>query len=288
VDGKPRTLDYPLESQTFTGRYLADMLVARMDLAVVRKLLPTVLQYRDESGAAARDGAPVIYAFGYQRAVEPAGDWFELNYAECLLGVPGCSLTYPDPGSYSAPFLYVPRLYLNQLAPTILGWLAGYAKHWVKMETDQAPPDSDAAQSFENAPSRVYIGSEILHAPFEPTPPVLEARFQTAPGAGWQALTSVPQSGQLVELLNQPICGIMPIVHTPAYSELAFDVATAEAMALTANVNLMNPFVPLSPKGEFSWPTGAAHDGLAPQAAFRVRTNWKLAGTFDRTKLVLR
>jgi hypothetical protein len=275
VDGQPRTLEYPLERLVFTGKYLCDMMVARLSLDVVRSLLASELEYLDPTGAFAAQGVPVIFSFGYMDDVRGALPLLDLNYRESLMAIPNCRLVSAGPYGYGGPFLFPTRLYLDQLTPTIMGLLAGYPKVWVHVKTDQGDVPANG-----QPPAWIQIGGEMMDLFKFDSPNRLEGRFSAPASADWTPVKQLPGFQELTELLNQPVFGRELLDHRPLYSEIAFDLDSAMGMPLEAEVNFLQPFVAGMPAGTWSWP-GSAHDGLEPRVGFRIRMNWQLAGTFD-------
>ena len=282
VGGLPRTLEYPLERLVFTGKYLTDMLVVRLDLNVLRSLLPLELEYLDPDGVFAKEGAPVIFSFGYMDSVEGPIPLVDLNYRESLMSIPNCRLVGAGPSAYGGPFLFPTRLYLDKLTPTILGLLAGYPKVWVHVTTDQ-----DDVPANGLPPAWIKIGGEMMDLFRFHSPNRLEGSFTSPAGVDWTPVSQLTGFQEISELLNQPVFGRELLDHRPLFSELAFDRSRAEGIPLQAEVNFLQPFITGMPAGVWNWPAGAAHDGLTPRCCFRLRMTWQLAGTFDPAELRL-
>jgi len=113
------------------GHYLSTLVLNRVPAEQLQALLPKGLELRPEA-----DGKhPVVYAFGFMENCIP--DWVPLSgmdYLEMMVSIPNVYVTGATEG-YAGPFLYMPRLHLNHIYPCILGWMAGYAKRWSRIQT---------------------------------------------------------------------------------------------------------------------------------------------------------
>ena len=123
------------------GDYRALMLTVAMPTADVERLLPVGLSLGRQN-LTATGTHPMVFAFGNQSNVHPHFPFpkvFDLTYLEFIHTIPfvvQCEPTAEDkPPSCHGPFLFSPRLYLDQLAPTALGWAYGLAKHVVDSYT---------------------------------------------------------------------------------------------------------------------------------------------------------
>src|SRR5581483_1998240 len=111
---------------------------------------------------------PVCYCFGFHQNLL-SGWMMKLNrwnlgikfsgidYSEVCIGVLGVKLD--DPAHvYPGPFLFMPRLHLNRLYPTLLGLLVGLDKVWTRV--------TPADKNYEVRER--FTGRKLYRAEFEP------------------------------------------------------------------------------------------------------------------------
>ncbi|MDC0719153.1 NAD(P)-binding protein [Nannocystis bainbridge] len=110
--GAPGTLSGYQAEGTLDARVAVLVLPA----ATVRRLLPAGLELAPQPVVPA-EYHPVYLFFSHENF--PA--WFgTMDYHELLIGVPWVQIADPK-ATYPGPFVYMPRLYLNELAPCELG-----------------------------------------------------------------------------------------------------------------------------------------------------------------------
>jgi hypothetical protein len=156
--------DRSLEKPRFTwldarGVYTGAVIFRHIPLETVEQLVSPGLILQPELITPDRT-YPVVYLFGYQQDLRQS--WMPIrgvNYLEFAVGVLGADMANPSKDGYTGPFLYMPRLFLNRLYPTILGLLCCYPKRWERIATTE---DTYTVKSLLG-------GKPILEGRFKPS-----------------------------------------------------------------------------------------------------------------------
>lgn len=118
-----------------TGEYALTALFIFEDEDFVRDLLQPGMDLK-RPDFAPEGKHPLIIGFGLQYGVRPI--WRRkhqgMKYLETMIAVPWVELT-DSREPVKGPFMCLPRLFLDQLTPTALGWLFGYRKRWMRIAT---------------------------------------------------------------------------------------------------------------------------------------------------------
>ncbi|TAH37213.1 MAG: hypothetical protein EYC70_09550 [Planctomycetota bacterium] len=237
--------DGPLHA---VGHYEAPVLVMGLPRAHVQAWLPRALSLDAQDLMPEREH-PVMFLLGRHRHVRPSflhdtGG----SYWEFVTAIP--YLRHSCRGSaYSAPFAYMPRLYLSSWLFVVLGWFYGYAKCRGRIRGDAA----------------AYSVRSLLAAK-----PLVSARFLETGRAG--PALDFPHFRRLAGAFRQPFVGKLAV--TPYLcSILDFQLERATLQPLTAELRIETPFLPGLP-AEARWPQGI---DAAPLGAFRISMPWTLS-----------
>lgn len=212
---------------------------------------------------------PVCYCFGFHQNVlsgwmlklnrQNLGIKFKgIDYSEVCIGILGVRLD--DPAHvYPGPFLFIPRLHLNRLYPTFLGWMVGLAKVWSRV----SPTDENYAVHDR------FTGRELYRAEFEPY-------GEIGPPERFTNL------GPFLQLLELPLLTRLlgDILFT--YFDWGWDHSFIQPVR--GRLECFSDAVPCMPRGSFEF------EGIDRNAsgAFRVHLPWELVAPFRRNALVKR
>ena len=191
---------------------------------------------------------PLVLIMGHQRNVRPRLLPFGADYHEFILVLPHVALRAAA-GRVFGPFCYPLRLYLDRRLPTLAGRLL-YAY--------------DKRRAAIRMTAEGYRIVETASAE-----PLLEAHFRTA----GPALGPCPRG--VTRLLDLPVISQAPRGWRYSIADFGLDRALLQPVALDLVIH--RPFVSGLPVGEFRF-TG----GEDAERAFRVRTDWRLAGPWAR------
>jgi hypothetical protein len=134
--------DKSLEKPRFSwldarGVYTGAIVFRHLPLETVRELTKPGLDLEPDL-ITPEQTYPVVYLFGYQQDLRQS--WMPVrgvNYLEFGVLVLGANMADPKKEGDTGPFLYLPRLFLNRLYPTILGLLCCYPKRWTRVDTTE-------------------------------------------------------------------------------------------------------------------------------------------------------
>ncbi len=233
------------------GIYRTRAIVLRLPAAAVAAMLPAGLSLAtaDASGT-----HPVLLFFGTQSDVRanlwPFPGW---TYHETVIGIPDVQ-ALDATLAYQGPFAFMPRLWLDKLAPVLAGVLGyGYAKQLARIET---------------SPHRYTVhdraGPLLADAQFAPAGPAGKPDHFS----GW---------GGIERLLDQPLLA-EPARGIQIGSVLSFRTQTLKRVQpLSATVTLAPGAVPHFTGGTF---TAAGLDGET--AAFEMESHWRITPPMPR------
>ena len=145
----------------WTGNYAVTFLVAPVKPCDAESVLCKGMSI--DSKLILDGNYPVVLGFGtFENARSSRYPFIGLNYNEFLAAIPGVYLSDPK-YSYSGPYLYPYRLYLNRLMPTILGRLSGYPKFWERVTLSVAP---DPPRTYVFKVGKLLTGQSLLEMTF--------------------------------------------------------------------------------------------------------------------------
>ncbi len=234
------------------GTYRVRAVVLRLPAAQVASVLPPGMVL---GSTGADDLHPVLLFFGRQTDVRPnispLRGWY---YNETVVGIPDVHA----PGSraaYQGPFAFMPRLWLDRLAPVLAGVFGyGYAKTLAHIHTTH--------------------DAYAVHA--ESGPLLAEARFSHAGAADRpHAFAAWPA---LQRLLDQPLLA-EPVPGVEIGSVLSFRTQTIRHITpLRASVTLSGTAIEGLSGGAFT------ASGLADlPAAFEMESHWRITPPMPRS-----
>ena len=245
--------DFPVYGQ---GNYTAQVAILPVDAASVAATLPPELALGSCGGA--KGTHPVILFLGRQTDVRPnvlpaPG----MGYDEAIFAVP--NVFAPDATeSYQGPFAFMPRLWLDDLPPVLLGLLFyGYAKRLAGIEAHAS--GSYQIRSLEDG---ALLASAQLAASGAAGPPA-----------------SFPAWRDIDALLHQPLIA-EPMPGVEIGSVLNFRTHDIQAIEpLSGSVTLGPAAVLGFPGGTFQL---AGLDGGGFPVAFRMASSWRLTPPMPR------
>jgi hypothetical protein len=251
---------YPLEHPRSTpspafsvadarANYTAAVIFRRLPEAQILPWLPKHFTL-DPACANERGEYPVCYCFGYHQNLRRV--WMiadGINYLEVCIGALGVRRRSPQPG-FEGPFVFMPRLDLNRLYPTLLGRMVGLSKHWTRIEAGRARYSVDAgyAASFEPYGTRGKPDDFPLLAP-------------------WRKLLSMP-------LVTETELG-----HLYMYFDWGWPYAWIQP--IRASVECTTTDIALMPRGRSEF-RGIDTD---PDGAFRIAMPWEMQSPFSRQSI---
>jgi hypothetical protein len=227
------------------------MLVLSLASDQVQLMLPAELELAPQD-ITPQGKHPLIFMFGHQMEVEihlGPEEFFHLDYLEFVLEVPFTQWKETT-ANYRGPFLFSPRLFLNQTFPIILGQLYGLAKKKASMAMNQRRYIIDDLDTNE----LIISGDFTLKGQPGPT-------------------SAFPLFGEAIpKMLNQPLVGQTPLGPFVC-SIFEWNLAQAQVQALEAKVQIAQSFVPGLSNGKYSV-RGIDQTRLG---AFRLNTNWSMS-----------
>jgi hypothetical protein len=264
------------------GEQSATFVVIPLPRAQAQALLPAELTLVP-TNVAGEGMHPLICAFGVQRNVhtafppshsddpreiaayltelrlKPEGASLlplAMTYREVITAIPFVTWTQPN-NTCPGPFLWAPRLYLDQPFAIFLGWLVGYAKEYAWITGDMM-----CAQTVGQNCTQKVVGLNLTRR-FSGL-----ANHGSAPGAP----AAFPNFGEIRPMLELPVIGKVVegfFVRTRFY----FDFNSARLWPVHAEVTLTaNFFHGALPR--IAWSV----DGIDTQrlGAFCMEVNWQL------------
>ena len=210
---------------------------------------------------------PVCYCFGFHENLL-SGWMLKLNrrdigikfkgvdYSEVCIGILGVKLD--DPAHvYPGPFLFMPRLHLNRLYPTFLGWMVGLEKAWSRV----SPSDENYAVHER------FTGRKLYRAEFEPY-------GEIGPPERFTNL------GPFLKLLELPL--LSRLLGDILYTYFNWGWEHSFIQPIRGRLECFSDKVPCMPRGCFEF-GGIDEDA---SGAFRVHLPWELVAPFRRNALV--
>ena len=245
---------YPSCFLKAVGYYRTYCVVLPFDDAVLQGMLPSKLELAPQS-VTPTGTHPIVFLFGKHFDVRPnIIPFFGMTYLEYVCAIP--FVQFRDSArDYPGPFAYMPKLFLNELWPTILGWLYAYPKVTAPM-TGNPPSDS-----FYSA--RTLVGDR----------PLFEGNFERR--GPQQPPSDFPHFAALKQIFEIPFIGKFD--WTPYIcSNLDFKLDQATVQACTADINIQSEFIPGLE------PASYTVDGLDTSAlgAFYMALPWDLTMPF--------
>jgi hypothetical protein len=251
----PRPI-YPHAPFHVLGTYAAWALLLGLPRSAAQAMLPAALEPGPQSYTPPGQH-PILLMFGHHEGVRP--DFLSIrgmDYLEFLVAVPNVQWVNTA-RPYRGPLAFLPRLYLDQWLPVVLGWVYGFAKERGRL---RAGADRYAVNS--------YLGNRPLIAgTFVP-------RGQPGPPP------ALPNFGALAGLFRMPFANKLTVEPFLCCFQ-DFKLAEATVQAVAADVTIATAFLPQLPTGRFQVP------GLdeAPLGAFRIRVPWALTPPFGCASL---
>lgn len=231
------------------ANYTAAVVPRRLPLAEIEPWLPAGFGL-DPACADERGRYPVCYTFGYHQDLRRV--WMianGINYLEVCIGILGVRHLSAKPG-FQGPFVFMPRLDLNRLYPTVLGRMVGLPKHWVRISATTARYSvrNKYEASFAPNGSRAKPGDFPLLAP-------------------WQ------------ELLSMPLVTETSIGHLYMYFDWGWPYSWIQPVR--GSLECRAPAVACMPRGRFDF-RGIDED---PAGAFRIAMPWEMQAPFSRQSI---
>jgi Acetoacetate decarboxylase (ADC) len=251
--GEPeRKLLLPRSKLDMKGIYGACVVTWSLKTEIVNQILPRMLELAPQDWTA--PGLhPVLFMFGRQSNVRPnfvpvPG----LFYEELIVAIPYIQWR-DDRYAYRGPYVYPPRLYLDHLLPTLLGWIPGYPKRLARIRAEE--------HTFQV--SHLFRDQPVIHARFsskgEPRP-----------------MGDFPLFSATAAMLGQPILGKAFLVGPFVGTFLNFELERALIQPADAELWIDRQFLGGLPVGKIQTP------GIdeVPLGAFRFIVPWNVGPPF--------
>jgi hypothetical protein len=247
----------PLRPLSFEGACDFTLMAIDAPAAPITAVLPSSLELGHSGANTPPERHPIILAMGTQRHVgQPAFPMPFFSYLELAIGIPSVYLSRAG-GGYRGPFVYVTRLYVDQLWPLFLGRSVGYPKYLGRLHAD--------SHSFEVLTLRkrsplVRLERETYGLPQNPS--------------------MYPKFSAVRELMTQPIVSRwLPGIYLYTYFNWHFEDALLQPAAVTLQV--FGDSLPGLGAGSYQW---SGFDN-AVFGAGALCANWKLTPPYPRTLL---
>jgi hypothetical protein len=251
--GEPaRKLLLPCSKLDMEGIYDACVVTWAMKTEIVSQMLPGGLELGPQDWTA--PGLhPVLFTFGRQSNVRPnfvpvPG----LFYEELIIAIPYVQWR-DDRYAYRGPYVYPPRLYLDHLLPTLLGWIPGYPKRLARIQAEE--------HTFRV--SDLFRDQEVIRSRFsskgEPRP-----------------MGDFPLFSATAAMLGQPILGRAFLVGPFVGTFLNFELERALIQPVECEMWIDRPFPRNLPAGSLRTP---GIDEI-PMGAFRFIVPWNVGPPF--------
>lgn len=245
---------YPQRFAHAVGNYRTYFTIVPYDDAILTGMLPGDLELATQSITPAGTH-PLVFLFGKHFDVRPNIIPFGgMTYLEYICAIPFVQWRRSS-NKYQGPFSYMPRMYLNELIPTLLGYMYAYPKQMARMEGN---PPTDSHYGV-----RTLLQDEaLIEGSFNRSGPQL-------PPADF------PNFANVRAVFEQPFVGkyeIGPYV----CSKLTFKLDQAIIQSCTAEVEVERAFVPGLELGSILRP-GIDTD---PLGSFYMSVPWELTLPF--------
>jgi hypothetical protein len=245
-----RLAHFPPTCIEVAGQYRTHFVPWSLHRQSLTRLLPDMLELAPQC-LVSGDRHPVLLSFGRQERVFPLVQSDKgMAYFEFIVAVPYLQWK-SHVQCYRGPFVYLPRLYLDQWLPMILGWLCGFAKE------------------------RAYVisGENEYHiTSYSERVTLISASF--APCGKTGTPDEFAGFGDLREIFAQPL-----VTHTPVGSmclDFRWHLEQARVQAIAADVRIEWAFLPGMEVEEFRV------DGIdkCAMGAFYLDVPWTLSRPF--------
>ena len=226
----------------FVGRMTAVVAVLPVARAAAQAMLPAGLDLAAQNYTPG-DRHPLVLILGRQSNVRPRSLPLGADYLEFILAVPFVERRERAP---HGRFCYCPRLYLDRRLPTLLGRLLyGYDKRRATIRVTETS----------------YRIADLADGKL-----LLSADFRSAAAAG------EPSTSAAAMLFDLPVIAQAARGWWYSCADLGLDRAVAQPVEVALAIH--RPFVSGLPVGQFRIASADAEGARA----FRIRTNWRLAG----------
>ncbi len=213
---------YPNSFPKAVGFYRSFFTMLPFDSAILAALLPPKLELGPQSMTPAGTH-PLVLLFGKHFDVRPELIPFGgMSYLECIIAIPNVQWR-DERNDYRGPFAYMPRLYLDELWPTLLGYLYAYPKLVARME---GRPPEDPHYRVRS----LVKDNPLIHGEF------LRRGPQLAP-------TDWPNFANVRGVFEQPFIGKLELSPYTC-SKLTFKLDQASVQPCSADVDIEREFLP--------------------------------------------
>lgn len=248
----PDDLDFPKYPAQGQGFYSTNAVVWPFPEEVISPLLPGRLELAPQT-LTQESTHPVIMFFGHQTDVRPDFLPFGgMDYNEFIIAIPFVQWRDASAYAYRGPFAYMPRLFLDRVFATLLGYMYGYPKLLARIHGGHA-----------------YRVHDLLL-----DRPLIRGDF-TAHG-DQKPISDFPNFEALRPIFEIPFVGKLDV--TPYIcSKMTFKLDDALIRSCESSVELQYEFLPgILPDTRVS--EGLAHE---PLGSFQIDVPWELTLPFD-------
>ena len=270
---RPKEADTPYDG---VGSYGTVVAFVQQKRDLVAQCLPPELML-EQTGQAPSATHPLAITFGQQNDVRAISNppSMGLQYLESVIIIPGVYLR-PEAAlkkfqkivtvgkrAYLGPFNYMPRLYLDQLLPTIVGWSLAYPKHWGRITSTETSLTA----------STLLTGSPHYEAQI--------TRGEMLP----ERADKYPILSEWLPLLNAPIVS-RTIFGNLLFTKFYWPWFYAGLWNVKLTLNVTNSEVAALPPGQYAFPTisqvTTVADAMSRDFAFITGLGWRLLLPFPR------
>lgn len=248
----PDDLTYPNYPAQGEGIYSTNAVLWPFPNEVIAPLLPRKLELAPQT-LTGHDTHPVIMFFGSQANVRPDFIPFGgMSYNEFIIAIP--FVQWRDAGEYPyrGPFAYMPRLFLDKVFATLLGYMYGYPKLLARIQGGNA----------------YRVHDMLLDRPL--------IRGDFTPHGDQKPVSEFPHFAALRPIFEIPFVGKLDV--TPYIcSKMTFNLDDALIRSCESSVELQYEFLPgILPDTRVS--QGLTHE---PLGSFQLDVPWNLTLPFD-------
>ncbi len=255
----------PYRSVRLAGDWTVQVVQLALPVEQVRQMLPWGLALAPQQLAPAGTH-PVRFYFSYGiRASLTGVPGMDMAYDEQTLAIPYVERTGPLlPGSRTGPYLYMPRLWLDNWMPSLGGVLWwGFEKRMALIDTRE---ETFAGETWTTQRVRDLRRGE----------PIVSCRWRALDVAAPRPVDEMPNFPVQREIIDQPTISQLPLGVGPYQFLANFDMAwdLARVRSIEAELEISVPYVPGLPVGLQRRTVGIEGD---PLGSYALTTPWELS-----------
>jgi hypothetical protein len=246
---EPVIPDFPIHAEGFYRTWVVVLPYPRASLV---EMMPGRLELAPQTMTPA-ETHPLVLLFGHHFDVRPNFLPFGgMTYHELVTAIPFVRWRDAGRDDYRGPFAYLPRLFLDEVLPTALGYLYAYPKEI----------------------ARIHGGRRYTIRSLVKDRSILSGTF--TPHGAERAPADEPNFEDVRPIFEMPFVGRYAPLGPYACSNLDFELERGELRPCTARVRIERPYLPGLSAGSYRL------DGIdeAPLGAFELAVPWTLTPPF--------